>query len=528
MKHLVLEVSTNERISNLTWSSVSNYAQRINADYVRIHGDEWNKTQVKDFFRTYQRILLVHSQTLIREDCPDLFQIVPREKIGVFNEGKYVGKFDFKNILDQKNGDSWNGEYYDSGVVVASKIHKELFEVHDVHDQALSFEDQFNLNIYLKKPLIHELAYKFNHMHYVDEIHGMPRHSSYVMQYKHAPEEIALTVIQKDIETWNSSAPEFDFKRMFVVSVSAGMGDQLCAEPAIRYMQKLYPESEFIVVTHFPRLFQHLDCQVCDHDEWTGIDRTVMVTHTCPDDTQAKHHFSHVLFHPTDFASMSMYRMTIPHHEKTIRLEVKDQDLEGIEHALNSVPEDRPLVLVHPGKWWESKTFPVEWWQEVIDGLAQNFTVGLIGKTLSEEQGYLPVECPESGIDFRDSTTLGELVALISKAPLLITNDSSPLHIAGAFDNWVMVIPTAKHPDHILPFRNGTQYYKTKALYKKILMQDLELRATEIDLDTINIVPRGKSFNEYLPDPETVIREALSVFSSENAQVLQNQKDLCV
>jgi ADP-heptose:LPS heptosyltransferase len=158
----------------------------------------------------------------------------------------------------------------------------------------------------------------------------------------------------------------------------------------------------------------------------------------------------------------------------------------------------------------------------VIDSLAEHFTVGLIGKTISEEQGYLPVECPADGIDFRDSTTLGELIALISKAPVLLTNDSSPLHIAGAFDNWVMVVPTAKHPDHILPFRNGTQYYKTKSLCKKVLMQDLELRATEIDLDTINIVPEGKTIYDYLPDPETVVEEILEVFEP------VKQKELCV
>jgi ADP-heptose:LPS heptosyltransferase len=285
-------------------------------------------------------------------------------------------------------------------------------------------------------------------------------------------------------------------------------------------MQSIYQDSELIVVTHFPRLFQHLGCQVYNHEDWKGLDRTVLVMHTCPDDTQAKHPFSHVLFHPTDFASMSMYRMTIPNHQKTIKLEVETEDLETIESSLDSI--EKPLVLVHPGKWWTSKTFPVEWWQRVIDSLAEHFTVGLIGKTISEEQGYLPVECPADGIDFRDSTTLGELIALISKAPVLLTNDSSPLHIAGAFDNWVMVVPTAKHPDHILPFRNGTQYYKTKSLCKKVLMQDLELRATEIDLDTINIVPEGKTIYDYLPDPETVVEEILEVFEP------VKQKELCV
>jgi ADP-heptose:LPS heptosyltransferase len=521
-KHLVLEISNNREISNLVSSTIQDYAKRIGADHKRISGNDFEKVKVIDFFRSYHRILLLDSFLIIREDAPDMFQVVPKEKLGVFNEGKYVNKLvEFKNLLDAHkiSTEKWKGEYYDTGVVIASRIHKDLF---DVQGRDFSFEDYFNLKIYTEKPTIHELSYRHNHIHYVDAVHGMPRHSSFVIHYKGAPDHIADSVIRKDLDTWKADSPEFSYKRTIVVSVSAGMGDQLCSEPAIRYMQKLYPESEIIVVTHFPRLFEHLGCEVHNHDDWNGVDRTVLVMHTCPDDTQAKHPFSHVLFHPTDFASMSMYRMTIPNHEKTIKLEVDPKDLESMENFTQSL--SKPLVLVHPGKWWPSKTFTVEWWQRVIDLLAEHFTVGLIGKTISEEQGYLPVECPEDGIDFRDSTTLGELIALISKAPVLLTNDSSPLHIAGAFDNWVVVIPTAKHQDHILPYRNGTQYYKTKALCKKVLMQDLELRATEIDLDTINLVPEGKTIYDYLPEPQTVVKEILSVFEPEEVK----QKELCV
>jgi hypothetical protein len=76
-------------------------------------------------------------------------------------------------------------------------------------------------------------------------------------------------------------------------------------------------------------------------------------------------------------------------------------------------------------------------------------------------------------------------------------------------------MPTCKHADHILPFRNGTQYYKTKALQKKLLLDDLEIRHTEFLTDTIDKIPAGKTLWDYLPDPDTVVKEVLDIYEKE-------------
>jgi ADP-heptose:LPS heptosyltransferase len=107
-------------------------------------------------------------------------------------------------------------------------------------------------------------------------------------------------------------------------------------------------------------------------------------------------------------------------------------------------------------------------------------------------------------------------MSLISLSKVLVTNDSSPLHIAGAFDNWIVVMPTCKHPDHILPFRNSSQYYKTSAMYKKLLLDDLEIRHTEFTTDTIDKIPTGKTLYDYLPEPEEVIKEVFRIYEQED------------
>ena len=186
------------------------------------------------------------------------------------------------------------------------------------------------------------------------------------------------------------------------------------------------------------------------------------------------------------------------------------------DSSLKPTDFKKPSIVVHPGKWWSSKTLPQEWWQAVVDRLSEKLTVVLIGKTIDEKQGFVPIECPDGGYDLRDMTSLGELFSLISLSKVLLTNDSSPLHIAGAFDNWIVTIPTCKHPDHILPFRNGTQYYKTKALYKKLLLDDLEIRHTEIKTDTIDTVPPGKTLYDYIPEVDEVVKEIFEIYDSKN------------
>jgi len=211
-----------------------------------------------------------------------------------------------------------------------------------------------------------------------------------------------------------------------------------------------------------------------------------------------------------------MIKKTIPNQDKTIQLKLKPEETKSVLDLLKDRNQEKEVIVVHAGKWWPSKTFPIEWWQEVVDKLSEKLTVVLIGKTIDEKQGYQPIDCPKDGIDLRDNTTLGELFSLISLSKVLLSNDSSPIHMAGAFDNWIVTIPTCKHADHILPFRNGTQYYKTKTLNKKLMLDDLETRHTESNVHTIDQIPEGKSIYDYLPEIDDLVKEVFEIYENEN------------
>lgn len=525
---LVLTISIGDhyqKVAKATEDSIKKYADKIGADYLNINNfdpqyitQKWNKFHIHELLNKYKRILYLDIDLIIREDCPNLFEIVPPNKLGMFNEGRYTPRFEFLEQASEYYNEplrTWNGKFYNSGVMVISRIHKNIFKLPKGIDFVETDQPYINLRILNDKIDMFDLDYKFNRMDILDNFCGISRLDSYIVHYAGAPKEIQIGVIEKDIEQWKvDKTNNYTYTRNILISVTAGMGDQLCAEPAIRFTQKIYPDANINVVTHFPRLFEHLPCKVMNYEQWTGINDALITMHTCPDSDQAEHKLSHVLFHPTDYASMSMVKRTIPNIEKTIKLKLEASDVVSVLEMVKQKKSNKPIIVVHAGKWWPSKTLPVEWWQEIVNELSEKLTVVLIGKTIDDDQGYLPITCPPDGIDLRDLTSLGELIALISMSKCLLTNDSSPLHIAGAFDNWIVTIPTCKHEDHILPFRNGTQYYKTKALRKGLLLDDLEIRHTEFKPDTIDLIPSGKTLYDYIPEPENVVMEVFEIYEN--------------
>lgn len=522
-ENLVLTISIGEyynKISEMTLPFLKGYADKIGADFLLINEfnekyitQKWNKFYISELLNEYKRIIYFDIDIIIRKDCPNLFDIVPENKLGMFNEGRYVARYEFLEQASEYYGEplkKWNGRFYNSGVMVISRVHSQLFRMPKGIDYVETDQPYLNLRILNDKIEMFDLDFRFNRMDILDSICGISRLDSYIVHYAGAPENQIFGVMNNDIAQWENDYPEYEYKRNILITVTAGMGDQLCSEPVIRFVQKLYPDDNIFVLTHFPRLFEHLSVPVLTYDEWRGINDSVLTLHTCPDEEQSEHKLSHVLFHPTDFASMSMIKRAIPNADKTIKLKLNAEDVSYVLDLLKN--KKKPMVLVHAGKWWPSKTLPIEWWQKIVNKLSEKLTVVLIGKTIDDKQGFLPVQTPKDGIDLRDLTSLGELFALISLSKCLLTNDSSPLHIAGAFDNWIVTIPTCKHPDHILPFRNGTQYYKTKALYKKLLVDDLEIRHTSFKTDSIDIVPEGKTLYDYIPEVDTVVKEIFDIY----------------
>lgn len=92
------------------------------------------------------------------------------------------------------------------------------------------------------------------------------------------------------------------------------------------------------------------------------------------------------------------------------------------------------VVVVAPGSKWFTKKWPLEYFNRVIKELEkrEDTTVVVVG---GKEEMFFNMPLANTTIDLRGKTTLLELAEVIRRADIVLTNDSSPIHIASAFPN---------------------------------------------------------------------------------------------
>ena len=106
-----------------------------------------------------------------------------------------------------------------------------------------------------------------------------------------------------------------------------------------------------------------------------------------------------------------------------------------LEHHGYFGNEGQKLILIAPGSQRAEKMWPIEKYREIIERLKKNKNY-FIGITGSKAEKKLSLNFPndKNVIDFRGEINLVEFGALISKANIVVGNDSSPIHIASGFE----------------------------------------------------------------------------------------------
>lgn len=247
-----------------------------------------------------------------------------------------------------------------------------------------------------------------------------------------------------------------------------GLGDQVCAEPILRFaLENYYPK--LLINTDFPELFEHLIPKGLHINSDEPVDIVVESNpYFFKDGEWRKHelceYIHHATMHQLDFMSLFILRQGLPDKYRSIQLTVDGDIKNGL---LKLLPNIRNTWLIHAGFGEPTKSFGEQYWQEVVSKLnANSIPTIAIGKNYKSTACDLQFGAYKTNttVDLIDKLNVKELIALISLAKGVLTNDSAPLHIAGAFDNNLLVIPTIKHPDALMPYRNDSKYYKAKVL----------------------------------------------------------------
>lgn len=171
--NLLLTLSVGNRPwFNTTKKSMIEYSQKINCDFMIIDKPHLNprnlKCEIYDLLDRYDRIIYLDDTCIITQSCPNLFDIVPENNFGVFCEPRSL--ISVYQILDEgfkyyKINKCNDNLFFNSGVMVISKIHKEIFKPVEMKN-ICGFYDQVYFNCKrceLNIP-IYNLTNRFNYM----------------------------------------------------------------------------------------------------------------------------------------------------------------------------------------------------------------------------------------------------------------------------------------------------------------------------------------------------------------------------
>ena len=526
-KYALVTITTGHlynEMAELTHPTLKAYADKIGADFIvwtdtsKHAHPGYQKLELRELLKEkYERVIFMDTDIIVRPDTPNLFEVVPEDQIGLFEEGKFVdratGFYDFCRQVNY-NPKTWDKCYYNTGVMVVSRQHVKFFD--QPPEEINHFYEQTYLNVLINYHgfKVKDIGYKFNRIMIMDPFTGEERHDSFCIHYAgcsawaevHGGQQKLMQLIKDDLALWKEKAPDYKFKKNIAVIVGGGLGDQIAGEPVVRYIYEyLYKGDDIKVQTHWPEIFDHMKGKVTITKPGDIVEnaRGHYEMYTLRDPSHIVWQFmGHTIVQATDYAAICATRQQLPMKYRRIKLEVSEATIKSLEEKVGGTLRD--YILLHPGRGWPSKTFTTETWQGWADALVEaGYKVAVIGKRINKDQGIVEFDMSKC-LDLVDKLTVREFIATIHQSPVVITNDSSPIHIAGAFDNWLISIATCKHPDYILPYRNGGQTWRTTNLTQYPIYDDYDKRPNLVYGATLDHVDPVK-LQEAMPTPKQVV-----------------------
>lgn len=139
-------------------------------------------------------------------------------------------------------------------------------------------------------------------------------------------------------------------------------------------------------------------------------------------------------------------------------LYVGEADRCWLEHWLQTNGGPGPYACIAPTARWRCKCWPIENYIQIARRLLETRLAGDRVVILAAPNERLQVQPlldalgPSPSVRF-PTTTVGQMMALLSKTTLLVCNDSAPLHIAVGFDRPIVTVFGPTDPALVGPYR---------------------------------------------------------------------------
>lgn len=131
---------TYREMASITHGLMKEYAEKCGADFVVVDSIRvspalgraaYEKFQLYDLLDHFDQIAFVDTDILIAPDSPSLFEVVPMDTFGAVSEEEFKMADRDKRVTQEVLGPvSWINPYFNSGMMVMSKAHREVFDPH--------------------------------------------------------------------------------------------------------------------------------------------------------------------------------------------------------------------------------------------------------------------------------------------------------------------------------------------------------------------------------------------------------------
>lgn len=343
------------------------------------------------------------------------------------------------------------------------------------------------------------------------------------------PDDVAILPAHEFPFWVRNYAIQNNTNKNILLIVKGGLGDQICSEPAIRFLRHLMPQPDlkWSLYCDFPEVFEHLEfidkVFINNKDEVNKLDYHYIELNYYL--RQAAGSFmTPICYNSVNYSAVSATRCEPLQQFKEIKLS-NWADTDFLRQAKKN---PYSTIVIHPGSHWPTKTFPKEWWRDLIGGFAQaGFNVCLVGKKdgkgLHGKTGYVDLDfdyseeipgpapykkisaCAGSLIDLRDKLCLFEFLQLSKDAKYIFSNDSAIIHAAAAGDGFIGFVANPKHGDYLKHYRKGIKGLDTKNFGRKGFWDAKPITPFEMNTISVENMPDGLSYSDVLPPVEEII-----------------------
>jgi lipopolysaccharide heptosyltransferase II len=151
---------------------------------------------------------------------------------------------------------------------------------------------------------------------------------------------------------------------------------------------------------------------------------------------------------------------------------------------------EAPWVLVHPGASASSRRYPEERFAELTSALARRGLQVVFSGSFSEvelvERIRRSAEVPSLSV--AGKLTVAELAAVVERAPVLVSNNTAPVHLAAALQTPVVVLYALTNPQHspwMVPHRVLTHDVPCRFCYKSVCPEGHHRCLRGVDVATV-------------------------------------------